>query len=131
MALVMSEVPYLGSFSRARRAICRQLRLRPAVVAALWGNDPKILQVAWGVSQIVAEKIGWPNDRFIPEDPCEIVFAGYPSGLEVAEALAEIDITFPCMCDYLPVGQYGDFISRTAAFQPSFESRAGRSSQLH
>ncbi|NNM87489.1 MAG: hypothetical protein HKL95_03110 [Phycisphaerae bacterium] len=78
LSQIAAEVPFFGEVSRSRRHVARQLQRRPASVTAAWGNDPRLVATAWAISSILAFSLGWPNDRFIPDDPTIVVFGGLP-----------------------------------------------------
>jgi hypothetical protein len=93
-------VPVLGwelaaTLERARfapmtRSIERQLRERPNT-SDLWGADTRRQQVSSTVRTIAKEELGWPNDHFIPGDPCAIVFWGHKDGLDAVSAVMRLE----------------------------------------
>jgi hypothetical protein len=65
--------PFLGPQGRIFKSVCRQLEERGADVEDLWGSDPRRRRAVEIVSGIIAKHMGWPNTRFVPQDPFWIV----------------------------------------------------------
>jgi hypothetical protein len=74
-------------------SIEQQLRDRPDT-SPLWGADPGRQRVASAVRKIAQEECGWPNDRFIPADPLDIVLWGHKDGLDSVSAEMRIEKDF-------------------------------------
>lgn len=68
----------------------RQLRERSAPPDAIWGDDPERVAVARCVCRVAQAEMGWPNDRFIPGDPVDVVFWAHNDGLDFDVAVLEI-----------------------------------------
>ena len=75
------------------RSIEQQLRDRPDT-SQLWGADPRRQRVSSAIRKIAEEECGWPNDRFIPADPFDIVFWGHTDGLDDVSAVMRIEKEF-------------------------------------
>ncbi len=89
---------FAATLERARfrpmvRSIEQQLRERPDT-SELWGSDRQ--QVSAAIRKIAMEELGWPNDHFIPADPCSIVFWGHNDGLDDVSAVMRIERHFGC-----------------------------------
>lgn len=48
---------------------------RPPIPPEIWGPDPRRQQMGAFISKLIGECIVWQADRFIPDDPLEIVFS--------------------------------------------------------
>ena len=67
-------IPFIGPQHRTRQSICEQLRARDPGCLSLWEESVERFRIARTVSAIVKDELNWPNDLFIPADPCEILF---------------------------------------------------------
>jgi acyl carrier protein len=77
------------------RSIEQQLRERPNT-SELWGGDTGRQQISAAIRKIAMEELGWPNDHFIPADPCSIVFWGHHDGLDSVSVVMRIEKQFGC-----------------------------------
>jgi acyl carrier protein len=75
------------------RSIEQQLRDRPDT-SQLWGAEPDRQRVSSTMRKIAQEECGWPNDRFIPADPLDIVLWGHKDGLDSVSAVMRIEKEF-------------------------------------
>ncbi len=77
-------------FAPLVRSIEEQL-LERSHTSGLWGADTRRQRVSSTVRKIAREELGWPNDHFIPGDPCAIVFWGHKDGLDDVSAVMRIE----------------------------------------
>jgi len=56
-----------------RKAIAFQLSTRPPIDPLTWGDNPYRQHIARVLCQHIQKCYGWPNDRFLPQDPFDIV----------------------------------------------------------
>jgi len=75
------------------RSIEQQLCERPDT-SQLWGADPDRQRISSAIRKIAQEECGWPNDRFIPADPLDIVLWGHKDGLDNVSAVMRIEKEF-------------------------------------
>lgn len=120
LSQIAAEFPFFGEVSRSRRHVARQLRCRPASVVSAWGGDVRLATTAWAISSIIAYWLGWPNDRFIPNDPTIVVFGGPPgTDLIFEQALCDISenlgVPMERVEDALKMPRFGDFVLVIAA----------------
>lgn len=71
----------------------RQLLDRPDT-SGLWGPDPRRQKASAALRRLIMEELGWPNDRFIPEDPPGVVFWAHRDGLDGVTALTRLEREF-------------------------------------
>ncbi len=53
--------------------LLNQLRVREPIPSEVWGDDPNRAEFGREMAALIAARIDWPNDHFIPEDPFEWV----------------------------------------------------------
>lgn len=110
-------LPLVGLDKRVLRILHRQLSIRPSEALALWKNDPALMECRDRVSSLLQEYFYWPNNHFIPDDPCEILFWDPSSELRLAEAITVLTDAYPDKEDLL-VGlqkmKYGQFVEALA-----------------
>jgi len=70
---MLVDLPLVGLATRIRRCLASQLKARPAEAMNVWDLGPEAHRVKDRVSQRVRDVLEWPNDRFIPDDPCRLV----------------------------------------------------------
>jgi len=88
------DVPIIGLNARAYNIICLQLRSRSRDCAKLWSADHRNSECLEIVLGIIRDVFCWPNDLFIPDDPCEIVFWSPQNDLKTAEAVMRVTKAF-------------------------------------
>lgn len=76
------DFPIFGKVAKKRRAVYRQLADRADMCNFSDEENPIIRETALEVASIIREHLGWPNTNFISDDPCELLLASSPSGLE-------------------------------------------------
>jgi hypothetical protein len=87
------SIPVIGRFiayqferRRMRRVARRfhaQVRLRPPVDPATWGDDPARRKFAAFLAEAIRDAGGWPNDHFLPSDPMSILCWEHDYGMEI------------------------------------------------
>jgi hypothetical protein len=58
----------------------------------VWGRDERVQRFARVLCDSIGRRFGWPNDYFIPADPCKLLFYGDEG--ESAEILLDIEEWF-------------------------------------
>ena len=110
-------------FCRSRyQSICAQLRARPAVAMALWPDNDQVRHVRDTISLVVKDEFMWPNELFIPSDPCAILFWEHSARCSyfqaVVDILTELDLRASDVGDCVlvpPEGmRYGEFVASVA-----------------
>ncbi len=71
--------------------LCMQLISRPKPNPAVWGNNPRRVEIGQYVCKIAKQEMGWPNDHFIPDDAFEIVFWSHYDAFDIDEAIFNIE----------------------------------------
>lgn len=71
--------------------ICGQLRARTESALDQWSDSERLRQVRDTVSPIIQDEFSWPNCRFVPDDPCEILLWEHSADCQIANAMADID----------------------------------------
>lgn len=84
----LKGLPFLGLDRQVKRELNRELEARPEECLSLWGTIPDIIRIRDIVSPVLQEYFFWPNLRFIPGDPCQILFWDQTNQMRDAEALA-------------------------------------------
>lgn len=79
-------MPFIGIDRRTRRHICWQLAQRSFGVCSYWNADDRSWKLIKEVSDLIQDCLRWPNEHYLPDDPCEILL-WEPSC--VSELLAE------------------------------------------
>ena len=69
----------------------RQLKSRPEPDSSLWGVDAAKVTLAHSVCRIVADEMSWPNARFVPDDPADVLLWAHQDGLDVEAAIMELE----------------------------------------
>lgn len=85
-------MPVIGALDKSHADIAKQLVEREASYEGQWNAftiEEKAL--ARTIAQIAMAEMGWPNDRFIPDDPFEIVIWDAGDGLATGSALSKIE----------------------------------------
>jgi hypothetical protein len=81
-------------------AISAQLEARAQPDSSVWGDDPTKRMIAARLCQLTQEEYEWPNDYFLPADPCGLVFFhpwDYLIAIEVILRLREdFAVKFDC-----------------------------------
>jgi hypothetical protein len=98
------------------REIHTLLANRSIETVALFGDDPSLRDTAATLATIAAREIGWPNDRFLPDDPLATVLWAHEDGLDDMAAIQSIETTIGIE---LPLewvesqwsGPWGDFVN--------------------
>lgn len=54
-------------------------------------SDVETARIAARCAALVASEIGWPNDRFLPDDPAPTVFWAHEDGLDDTAAIMAIE----------------------------------------
>jgi hypothetical protein len=91
------EFPGFGLAHRIERHIARELKRRSkSECISAWEGDPQVLAIRDRLSAIIRDYLGWPNDNFIPADPCRLLL-WTTVGLEDVEValLLEDDFGLP------------------------------------
>lgn len=73
------------------KSIASQLRSRPEPPPHIWGSDPRRVRLGLFLSRVAEEAMGWPNSRFIPADPVDVVFWAHEDGLDLEFAIQRIE----------------------------------------
>jgi acyl carrier protein len=80
-----------SDYEAVAKSIKEQLLARPKPDPHLWGDDPQHVQMAQYLCRVIQEEYEWPNDHFVPDDPCEIVFLLPWDDLEIVELVMRIE----------------------------------------
>ena len=97
----LRDFPVLGTISRCRRSVRRQLKMRERMFAAAGHREPDLDPLAREVAEVIRSHLGWPNSNFISEDPCALLFCAPPFGMQDVAALVEISERFHISDDEL------------------------------
>src|SRR5258708_1612454 len=96
---VLEFIPLIGpAFSPAGRQeapaiehITEQLLERKEPNPEIWGSEPLRQEIARSVCRLTQKEFDWPNDRFIPEDPVDIVFQVPWEDLQIIEFIMSLE----------------------------------------
>lgn len=100
--LFLVGTPLIGPDWWLHRSIARQLRERTDdMVQAAWGTDVDLRRVQGKVCYILASEMEWPNCRFLPTDPMEIVLFDPSTEMRTVGALMELDRVFSLPEDFI------------------------------
>lgn len=109
------DVPIIGLDARAHAFICRQLIGRSPDCSRVWDSDARSAKCLKELLRIISDVYCWPNDLFLPEDPCEIVFWCPRNDLKTAEAMMRISEKFELHDQFLDDFQrlsFGELVLR-------------------
>jgi hypothetical protein len=112
------DLPFVGVAARLRRHVSRTLSNRPATCLDLWGRDPYRLSVRDTVSSLIQEYFFWPNQLYIPHDPCGLLFFDPSIEMRNVEANLVLQDTYSLpegFLDGLPEWSYGELLDRIVA----------------
>ena len=115
------------SSQRIRAAYLRRQALERAPhvdMPALWGDNPERLKIAREVAHIIAQICEWKTEAFIPEDPCKFLLYPLYDGLEVAEALVDLEDQYnipTSFTDNIWTCTFGELVDYIVANPPSPE----------
>jgi hypothetical protein len=88
------EFPFLGLADRIERHIARELKRRNrSECLSVWEGDPQVLAIRDRLSAIIRDCLCWPNDNFIPADPCQLLL-WTTVGLEDVEVMLLLEDDF-------------------------------------
>lgn len=98
------------------REIHALLANRSTVTVSIFGDDPSLRETAATMANIAAQEIGWPNDRFLPDDPLATVLWAHEDGLDDMAAIQSIEEEFGIVLpmDWIESewsGTWGDFVN--------------------
>ena len=68
-----------------------QLTERPSIKLEEFYYDDLKKEVAWFLREIIFETIGWKSDKFIPEDPIDIIMWSHYDDLDEAMVIVAIE----------------------------------------
>lgn len=88
LGVSIASAMWTGRYLPIRRRFFAQLESRPESVLGAW--DDEIQSFASEVCRIAQAEMGWPNARFVPEDPYRVVFWSFDDGLDLECAMQEI-----------------------------------------
>ena len=94
-----------------------------------WGDNPDRLEVAQKISCIIADYCVWRSKKFIPDDQCAALLSEYCDGMEVAEAVMEIEGEYnvpDCVMDNIFSYTLGELVDYIVQNPPSPEYREKR-----
>lgn len=86
--------PFFGPDRRVYRDFRRQVAARPETCRDLWKRDEATRQARDRLFAILRDEMGWKATRFVPEDPCDIVFFDPSMDLKDVCAFLRIDERF-------------------------------------
>lgn len=77
-----------------RRYVEGQIARRGEGVESAWGSDERRRSLALQMCRLIREAYAWPNDRFIPDDPIEVLCVDDDGELSdiVAQLLGQIGV---------------------------------------
>ncbi|MFM7320983.1 MAG: hypothetical protein ACKO5K_05595, partial [Armatimonadota bacterium] len=73
------------------RDLVRALLVRRTTPQGHGFADLETARIAARCAAIVAAEMGWPNDRFVPEDPAATLFWAHEDGLDATAAVMAIE----------------------------------------
>jgi len=87
--------PLFGPNKRAHRRFRKEVTARPEDCMALWQQDEQTLSVRDGVIDALLQGgLGWKSRKFIPADPCDIVFLDTHDGMDLLDTMCRIEKRF-------------------------------------
>ncbi len=126
LQVMLADLPFVGLAARIRRSLAGQLKARPAEAMNVWDLGPEAHRVRDRVSQRVRDVLEWPNDRFIPADPCRLVSRELSVGLGDIELVMWLEDEYAIpetvterICGNLTYGELIAELARTANNRPS------------
>lgn len=72
--------------------IARQLKARPRDMATYWAEQRVDVHLAASVCGVIQRVAGWPNARFVPGDPLEILLERYTDFMTEPDVCAECEV---------------------------------------
>ncbi|HOI56661.1 MAG TPA: hypothetical protein PLP01_15535 [Phycisphaerae bacterium] len=106
-----------------RLSVSAHLEARPMFSPSVWGPDAQRQQVARLAARIIAQWVGWPNDRLLPEDSLRALLC--PDGENDTEDAEMVLEKLACQLDLGPdfllpevKGTLSDLVDRIMASQP-------------
>lgn len=96
---VLNGIPFIGPDRRAFKMFRKLIRLRPENCTNYWPNDPTISEIRDRLIEIIASDMDWRCNKFLPGDPCDILFQEEPlefaSGVCICRIEDEFSLTLP------------------------------------
>jgi hypothetical protein len=88
---VLMGFPFFGPDRRAYREFRRQVAARPETCLDLWKQDEATRQARDRLFKLLREEMDWEVPRFVPEDPCQILFFDPSMNLRSGCAMLRIE----------------------------------------
>jgi len=98
------------------REVHTRLAIRPTETLSLFGEAPSLQHTAATLATIAAQVIGWPSDRFLPDDPLATILWAHEDGLDDTSAILamenEFGVELPmAWLETMWTGSWGDFVN--------------------
>jgi len=91
----LTGFPLLDPYRNVRESVINQLLIRQPDVLELWPTDAKIRSRAIETSHIIKQHMNWPNNYYLPQDPCSLlIFDNSLGGLRNYECIMELGKKF-------------------------------------
>lgn len=99
------------NYAQVTEHLKRQLLTRSHPDPMVWGEDPKRSEIASVVCKRIQEEYSWPNDHFLPNDPCDIVFLTPWDDLESVELAMQLEEDLGIHLEDAEVASWGGTLS--------------------
>jgi len=93
-AKAMVGMPFICIYKRAYRQFRKEQKERGDIDPAIWASDELECWIRGIVDDILVNEMEWVNTRFLPDDPCDILFFDPTMDLLAAGALMAIQSRF-------------------------------------
>lgn len=85
---------YPGDSRRIFEQVSKQLLDRERPAPEIWGEESARIQTALRICRRIQEQYEWPNDRFLPGDPVDIVMLMPWDDLDIVEFVMQLEEDF-------------------------------------
>ena len=95
----LTGMPLIGPDRVAYRALRREVADRPEDCLALWKQDEQTISTRDAMIDILQKAVSWKSRKFIPDDPCEILFWDPFDGMDLLDAVYRMEKRFGVKMD--------------------------------
>lgn len=82
---VLNGIPFLGPDIRALKKFRQQILTRDETYLNSWSSDLGVLEIRDKLIEMIVGDMEWPCGRFLPLDPCDIIF--FETGLDFSSGI--------------------------------------------
>jgi len=83
-------MPLIGPDRQAYKLFRKQISERPSSYIDAWSDNAYIIPLRNELAACIVKPMDWPCDKFLPNDPCDIIF--FDDYLEFSSGCCLVDI---------------------------------------